>query len=158
MKGELRRGGGWSVGSGGRDCARGNVAGRWRADVWNIFASGSGGGGFGYGGKSEEWRRDERACLSIGHIILVPTWISFSTDRTQKSIIACGRSSFPDRPHAILRQKAETDQKVEVRSRISRHPSDQACGRSTMRSENRPVRTVYSEREFSMPDLERDIA
>ena len=32
---------------------RGDVAGRWRADVWNIFASGSGRGGFGYGGRCE---------------------------------------------------------------------------------------------------------
>ena len=31
MEGELRRGRGWSVWSGGRDCARGDVAGRWRA-------------------------------------------------------------------------------------------------------------------------------
>ncbi len=25
----------------------------------------------------------ERACLSIGHIILIPTWISFSTDKNR---------------------------------------------------------------------------
>ncbi len=50
MEGELRRGRGWSVWSGGRDCARGDVAGRWRADVWNILGGGLGGGGFGYGG------------------------------------------------------------------------------------------------------------
>ena len=54
MEGELRRGRGWSVWSGGRDCARGDVAGRWRADVWNILGGGSGGGGFGYGVVSRE--------------------------------------------------------------------------------------------------------
>ena len=50
MEGELRRGEGWSVGSGGRDCARGDVAGRWRADVWNLLGGGLGGGGFGHVG------------------------------------------------------------------------------------------------------------
>ena len=42
------------MGSGGRDCARGDVARRWRADVLNIFGGGSGGGDFGYGGVSPE--------------------------------------------------------------------------------------------------------
>ena len=54
MEGELRRGEGWSVGSWGRDCARGDVAGRWRADVLNILGGCSGGGDFGYGGVSPE--------------------------------------------------------------------------------------------------------
>ncbi len=40
--GAAPREGGWSVGSGGRDCARGDVAGQWRADVWNILGGGSG--------------------------------------------------------------------------------------------------------------------
>ena len=58
MEGERRRGGRGSVGSGGRDCARGDVVGRWRADVWNILGGGSGGGGFGYGGRCEGWWRE----------------------------------------------------------------------------------------------------
>jgi hypothetical protein len=57
MGGERRRGG---RGSGGRDCARGDVAGRWRADVWNIvLGGGSGGGGFGL---LEGVRVVERGC------------------------------------------------------------------------------------------------
>jgi hypothetical protein len=54
MGGERRRGRGWSAGLWGRGCARGDDAGRWCADVWNILRGGSGEGGFGYGEVSSE--------------------------------------------------------------------------------------------------------
>jgi hypothetical protein len=57
------------VWSGGRDCTRGDVAGRWRADVWNILGGGSGGGGFGYGVVSPEHANSEAAiCASAGDV------------------------------------------------------------------------------------------